>query len=64
MRDYHRKPPKKIRSVEDAMQSAERMRAELPQIIQVLPHDWDKVILADEIKRLSKLVNPPMNRRM
>ncbi len=49
---WHTKPPETVRSVEDAMTDAERLRRELPQIVQVYARDWDKVILADEIEDL------------
>lgn len=50
--DWHEKPPADVRSVADALNSAERLRVDLPHIIQVYARDWDKVILADEIRRL------------
>jgi len=50
--DWHTKPPKDIRSVDDAMKAAEQKREELPQVVQVLPSDWDNIILYDEIIRL------------
>lgn len=56
MKDYHTKPSKKVRSVEDALKDAERLRNELPRIVQVFARDWDKVILADRIAELEALV--------
>lgn len=44
------------RTLEDALAYAERQREELPQIVQVVPHDYDRIIMADEIKRLRSLV--------
>jgi len=52
MKDWHTKPPKAVRSINDAMRDASRMRRELPKTVQVLARDWDKVILADEINKL------------
>ena len=52
MKDWHKKPPRNIRSVDDALKDAERQRNELPHVVQVYARDWDKVILADEIKRI------------
>lgn len=56
MKDWHKKPPKKIRSVDDAMLDAERQRNDLPHVVQVYARDWDKVILADEVARLRLLM--------
>ena len=56
MKDYHTKPSKKVRSVEDALKDAERLRNELPRIVQVFARDWDKVILADRIAELEALI--------
>jgi hypothetical protein len=52
MKDWHRKPPKAVRSVDDALAAAQRLRQELPRTVQVHASDWDLVILADEIMRL------------
>lgn len=52
MKDYHTKPSNKVRSVEDALKDAERLRNELPRTVQVFARDWDKVILADRIAEL------------
>ena len=56
---WRKKPPTKVRSVADALLSAERMRKDLPEIVQVFAWEWDKVILADEItannKRIAEL---------
>lgn len=57
MKDWHKKPINKVRSVDDAMCDAERQRKELPHVVQVYARDWDKVILADEIIRLRKLLS-------
>ena len=56
MKDYHTKPSNKVRSVEDALKDAERLRNELPRIVQVFARDWDKVILADRIAELEETV--------
>jgi hypothetical protein len=53
---FHRKPKSSERSVNDALLSAEQCKLDLPQIIQVVDYQWDTVILADEIKRLRKLI--------
>ena len=50
----HSKPTAAERNVDDAMYRAERDKQELPRVVQVYPHDWDRVILADEIYRLHK----------
>jgi len=52
MKDWHKKPPRSVRSVQDALKDAERLRREMPHVVQVRAYDWDKVILADEIHRL------------
>ena len=54
MTDWHRKPPKSVRSVEQAMDRAERQKKNLPLTVQVYDYNWDLVILSDEIKRLRK----------
>ena len=54
MKDWHKKPPASVRSVEQAMDRAERQRHDLPLVVQVYDYQWDLVILADEIKRLRK----------
>lgn len=46
-KDWHKKPPSKVRSIQDALSDAERQRKELPHVVQVFARDWDKVILAD-----------------
>jgi hypothetical protein len=56
MKDWHKKPPAEIRSVEDALRDAERQRYELPLVVQVYAYEWDKVILADEIHRLRSMM--------
>ncbi len=52
MKDWHKKPPAMVRSVDDALIDADRLRRELPLVVQVKAQDWDKVILADEVWRL------------
>jgi len=54
MTNWHKKPPKSVRLVEQAMDRAERQKHDLPLIVQVYDYEWDLVILADEIKRLRK----------
>ena len=54
MKNWHTKPPKSVRSVEDALRRAEVNKEEIPHIVQVLATDWDLVLLADEVKRLRK----------
>lgn len=44
------------RTLDDALALAEKQREELPQIVQVEPHDYDRIIMAEEIARLQKLV--------
>lgn len=44
------------RTLDDALAYAEQQREELPQIVQVVPHDYDRIIMAEEIARLQKLV--------
>ena len=44
------------RTLQDALAYAEQQREELPQIVQVVPHDYDRIIMAEEIDRLRKLV--------
>lgn len=44
------------RTLDDALAYAEQQREELPQIAQVVPHDYDRIIMAEEIARLQKLV--------
>ena len=57
MKDWHEKPPPEVRSVADAMNSADRQKRDLPRIVQVYASDWDKVILADEIDRLRRALD-------
>ena len=56
MKDWHEKPPPEVRSVRDALHSAEQRRRDLPLVVQVRAYDWDEVILADEVKRLTDLL--------
>jgi hypothetical protein len=42
------------RTIDQALANAERLRAELPHLIQPSHSDLDMVILADEIKALRK----------
>lgn len=56
MKDWHTKPPETVRSVADALKDAERLRKELPNTVQVCASDWDKVILADELKRKNEKI--------
>lgn len=44
------------RTLKDALQRVEYDRETLPQIVQVEPSDYDRIILAEEIARLEKLV--------
>ena len=44
------------RTLDDALALAEKQREELPQIVQVEPRDYDRIIMAEEIARLQKLV--------
>jgi hypothetical protein len=54
--DFHSKPTPMQRSVADARIDAERLRNDLPHVIQVYARDWDKVILADYIKELEQTI--------
>lgn len=54
MKDHHKKPNKKERSVKDALDHATILRETLPKCIQVSAADWDLVILADEAERLKE----------
>lgn len=53
-KDWHEKPPPTVRSLKDAIRSAEQRRSDLRLIVQVHPWDWDTVILVDEIYRLRR----------
>ena len=44
------------RTLADALALAEKHREELPKIVQVSPSDYDRIIMAEEITRLQKLV--------
>lgn len=44
------------RTLDDALAYAEQQREELPQIVQVEPHDYDRILMAEEIARLKSLV--------
>jgi len=62
--NVHSKPVQSQRAVKQVLADAERLRIELPQIVQVRFCDWDKVILADEhyallkkVERLQKVLN-------
>ncbi len=56
MKDWHEKPPARVRNSVVAIADAERLRNELPHVVQVYARDWDKVILADEIYRLKEWI--------
>ena len=45
------------RTLDDALAYAEQQRVELPQIAQVNPSDYDRILMADEIARLKRLVD-------
>jgi len=45
------------RKLEDSLIRAEKDKEELPQIVQVVPSDYDRIIMAEEIKRLRSLVD-------
>lgn len=47
--DWHEKPPSSVRSINDALASAEQDKDDFRHLVQVLPSDWDKVILADAL---------------
>ena len=47
---------KEERSLADAISAAEKLEREMPFIVQILPSDWDKIILADEVKRLRSII--------
>lgn len=40
-----------------ALGYAKRKEEELPQIIQVYPTDWAVVVLANEVKRLRRIID-------
>jgi hypothetical protein len=44
------------RTLEDAMRNSERLRNELPQLVQPTNSDYDMVRLADEVNRLQAKV--------
>lgn len=46
----------KDRTLEQALARADKVEQELPKVIQVVPSDWDIVILAKEVRRLKKLI--------
>ena len=52
--DWHEKPPPEVRSLADALRSAEQRERDLPRIVQVYASDWDEVILAHEVYRLRR----------
>lgn len=54
MKDYHKKPTKKERSVQDAINHAAVKADALTKCVQVKASDWDLVILADEVARLQE----------
>ena len=54
MADWHEKPPPDVRSVNDAIRSAENRARDLRLTVQVHAFDWDEVILADEVNRLRR----------
>jgi hypothetical protein len=43
------------RTLEQALARADKVEQELTKIVQVVPSDWDVVILAKEVKRLKEL---------
>lgn len=52
--DWTVKPPPNVRSVQDALASAEIRRKDLPKVVQVYARDWDSVILADHIAEIKR----------
>ena len=44
------------RTLEQALARADKVEQELPKIVQVVPSDWDIVILAKEVRRLKQLI--------
>ena len=44
------------RTLQDAIARAEYDKETLPQVVQVEPSDYDRIIMAEEINRLQKLV--------
>ena len=53
MKNWNKKPPREIRSVQDALDRADKLQNDLPNTVQVSSSDWDLVILADEVRRLT-----------
>ncbi len=42
------------RTVYQAIEHAERLKKDLPKVVQVYPREWDLVVLAEYIKQLEK----------
>jgi hypothetical protein len=47
----------KDRTLKEAMDHAHKTMCELPHIVQVVPSDWDIVILMMEVKRLHRIID-------
>lgn len=47
----------KDRTLKEALARAKQTEEELPRIVQVVPSDWDVVILAHEVKRLQGIID-------
>lgn len=47
----------KDRTLKQALERARKVEDDLPHIIQVLPSDWDIVILAKRVHELEKRIN-------
>lgn len=45
------------RTLSDALEAAKKLELELPEIVQVVPSDWDTVILTNEVLRLRKILD-------
>jgi hypothetical protein len=39
-------------TMKEILSRVEKKRGELPKIVQVVPHDWDAIVLADTIRAL------------
>ena len=54
-------PVKSDCTLDEALRRAKQTEEDLPRIIQVNVSDWDNVVLADEVRRLRKVINNAYN---
>ena len=51
------RPPKNIRNVDHALKHADDLESFVPEKVLPYPEDWDIIILAEEVRRLRKMID-------